>query len=80
MKRSSQVPKCPIYAVGSSDRTQCARRADGVWFLRQRDSKGLWGKWQQCDKRPYEFGTWVDTRAGNAKLPSAHIEGDDDAQ
>lgn len=72
-----KTPRCPVYAVGSGDRTQCARRSDGVWFMRQRDSKGLWGKWQQCAKRPYEFGTFIDAKAGNARLPA--IESADDA-
>lgn len=60
---------CPIYAVGQADATQCAMRDDGVWFIRRRNLRMLWGAWERCKTRPYEFGTWVDKRAGNAQLP-----------
>lgn len=44
-------------------------RDDGVWFLRRRGLRGMWGAWDECKGRPYEFSAFIDPRAGNAKLP-----------
>lgn len=58
-----------IYTIGNGERTQIARRADGVWFTRQR-WRGVWGKWQAVGiKRPYEFGMYPAPRSGKARLP-----------
>ncbi len=48
-------------------------REDGVWFLRRRNLRGLWGAWDECKGRPYEFSAYIDPRAGNAKLPQKGV-------
>lgn len=71
------APACPIYTVGDGTRTQMALRADGVWFKRTKGvgaRVGLWGHWEECGKVcPYEFGKYVDRKAGNARLPHEPI-------
>lgn len=63
-------PTCPIYAVGNADRTQLAMRSDGVWFMRRREHKDLWGPWREQPSCPYPFNKYIDRRYGNAKLPA----------
>lgn len=57
-----------IYTIGDGTRTQIAMRDDGVWFQRSK-WRGVWGKWSQCAKRPYEFSAYLAKRAGQARLP-----------
>ncbi len=64
---------CPIYTVGTGERTQMARRGDGVWFMRTRGHANLWGPWVACKTCPYEFGKYIDRRAGNARLPDGPV-------
>jgi hypothetical protein len=61
---------CEIYTVGDGKRTQCARREDGVWFVRSK-WHGLWGAWREHgSKCPYEFGKYLAPHAGKARLPN----------
>jgi len=64
---------CPIYTVGDGTRTQMAMRADGVWFMRRKGvgfASELWQAWEKQPRCPYEFGKYIDRKAGNARLPN----------
>lgn len=58
----------PIYAIGNLDRAQAALRADGQWFIRNRNLRGLWGRWSTCTKRP--DAAWYNPQCGRARLPT----------
>lgn len=66
-----------VYTVGNGKRTQCAMRADGVWFVRTWWHRS-WGKWMEHGKqRPFEFGMYKAPRCGNAVLPIDKGEGNE---
>lgn len=68
------APACPIYTVGDGTRTQLAVRADGIWFKRTKlfgSKAALWGPWELCKHRPYDFGIYPVKPAQNARLPDA---------
>lgn len=62
------APYNPIYTVGDGTRTQLAKRADGVWFIRVK-WRGVWGRWESQPANLYEFSRYIDKRAGSARLP-----------
>ena len=65
------MDKSPIYLVGDGKTTQCARRVDGVWFVRKTlGNTRHWGKWLKVDGRPYEFSAYRDPRQSMAVLPN----------
>jgi hypothetical protein len=63
--------KSRIYLVGDGKSTQCAMRADGVWFVRRTISNTkFWGKWLKQDDRPFEFSAYLDPKGSMAVLPN----------
>lgn len=62
-----------IWTTGDGTHTQMSMRGDGVWFMRKRDQgerSDLWGPWVAQVRRPYAIGSWIDHKAGLARLPS----------
>ena len=62
------MSKVPVFNLGDPVRKQCARRDDGVWFIRRkRDDAPGYGRWKLAPFIERPSWAWYDGQ--KARLP-----------